>query len=145
MNDKTLHAARLLQTQVKDEWSWFRGKKNAVLHLRIESDLMDRLKAEAKAHKLSLSDFVRMRLVESLSTPAPNADTPEFLSTTTAWTEAVVMHDTTCAACGEPMPRGTRAWLAHGPPPPPRMICGACQETLLTEPGETNDNPLGDE
>src|SRR5690606_18921047 len=121
MSRDTLHKARQLQQQVEERWARLKGKKNAVLHLRIETELMERIKAEAAAHKLSLSDFVRLRLVEGLGKPVANDRTPDLLSETTAWSEAVVMHAAECALCGVSLGKGARAWLAHGPPPPARM------------------------
>lgn len=145
MNNSSLGAARRLQIQMEDQWARRKGRKDAVLHLRIEADIVARVKLEAKAQKLSVSDYVRMRLIDGFSAPVDAPGAPEFLLVTTAWTDAVIMQDCPCAICGEEMPRGTKAWLATGPPPPSRLVCASCYENVLSDTENESPTPEGDE
>jgi len=130
MNHDTLQAARRLQRQVEDQRARRRGAKDAVLHLRIEKEVMDRIKSEARLRKLSISDLVRACLSEHFPKAAETNGQPEFLQATYAWSDAVVMRDSPCAVCGAPLARGTSARLANGPPPPARLVCGPCYDAI---------------
>lgn len=143
VNDEMLRQARRLQAQVERQRSRRREKKDAVLHLRLEADLMERVKFEAKAHGMSVSDFVRVHLLAGLAAPASDG-APAFLAQTSAWTDAVVMRAGSCAVCNDLMPKGARARLANGPPPPARLICGDCYERLLAESVEDAEPHGGD-
>ncbi len=133
MKRDRLSAARKLQVQVEDQWASRRSRKDGVLHLRIEASIVERVKLEAQAHDLSVSDYVRMRLVEGFGVSSDTPQRPDFLLDTFAWTDAVILQDRTCAICATTLPRGTQAWLAAGPPPPVRFICEACYKNVLSE------------
>ncbi len=146
MTSDSHRAAKQLQHEVeKQRQAERRLKKDAVLHLRIEGEVMDRIKAEAKARDMSLSDLVRCHLLERFSEPPAGENAPEFLRATSAFSEVDVLQDSHCALCGEAMPRGASARLAHGPPPPARFICANCYDGLQTEPEDQPEPAPGDE
>ena len=127
-------AARQLQQEVENQkWAERKLKKDAVLHLRVERDIMDRIKAEAAARDMSVSDLVRCHLVERFSGNHPCEGSPDFLLTTTAFTDVVIVRDTRCAVCDHVLLRGASAQLACGPPPPPRLVCGNCYDGLQSQ------------
>jgi len=123
-------AARQLRREAKRQEE--AERKDAVLHLRIEGALMARIKAEAREREMSISDLVRGHLSEHFGTPDPAATgaNPEFLATTYAWVDVNVARDSRCGVCKKPVPTGSHAWMAQGPPPPPRVVCGSCYDTL---------------
>jgi len=134
-------AARQLQHEVKTKRRAERRlRKDAVLHLRIEGEIMDRIKAEAAARDMSVSDLVRCHLLERFSEPLPSEGTPEFLLATTAFSDVEVLQETHCAICDELMPRGTNVRMAHGPPPPARLICAPCYDALQSESEDQPEN-----
>lgn len=92
--------------------------------------MMDRIKAEAADRDMSVSDLIRGHLVERFSDPRPSEGMREFLSATLAFSDVAIMKDSPCAACGRELVRGASARLAHGPFPPPRLVCGNCYDTL---------------
>jgi hypothetical protein len=127
-------AARQLQRDVeKQRWAERKHKKDAVLHLRIEGDVMDRIKVEAAAREMSVSDLVRCHLVERFSETCSSGGSREFLLTTSAFSDVVIMKDSRCAVCGRVLLRGTSARLAYGPPPPARLVCGDCYDGLQSQ------------
>ncbi len=127
MKQDDLKAARQLQQQVeKKRWMERKAKKDAVLHLRVEEDVMDRIKAEALARNMSVSDLVRCHLDERFSDTRTCDGIPEFLLATTAFSEVKIMRDSRCAVCDKTLPCGASAQLACGPPPPLRMVCDKC-------------------
>ncbi len=121
-------AARQLRRDVRRQEE--AERKDAVLHLRIEGGLMARIKAEAQDRDMSVSDLVRGHLSEHFQAPQPDPAAPEFLATTCAWVDVNVARDARCAVCKKPLPAGSHAWMAQGPPPPPRVVCGTCYDTL---------------
>ena len=121
-------AARQLRRDVKRQEE--AERKDAVLHLRIEGGLMARIKAEAHERGVSLSDLVRGHLSEHFQEPDPGTSAPEFLGTTHAWVDVNVARDARCAVCKKGLPAGSHGWMAQGPPPPPRVVCGTCYDTL---------------
>jgi len=138
--------ARKLQRDVeKHRQAKRRLRKDAVLHLRIEGDVMDRIKAEAEAREMSVSDLVRCYLVERFSEARSGEGTPEFLLATSAFSEVEVVHESQCAICDEVMPCGANARLAHGPPPPERLVCANCYDNLQTLSEEQPEPTSGDE
>jgi len=135
VNNDKLKAARQLQREVERKlWAERKLKKDAVLHLRIEGGIMDRIKAEAELRDMSVSDLVRCYLTERFSELPTTDDLPDFLLVTSAFSEVVVTNNTNCAACDQVLERGTCAHLAHGPFPTPRMICTTCYTTLREQP-----------
>ncbi|MDQ1256498.1 MAG: hypothetical protein QG656_1094 [Candidatus Hydrogenedentes bacterium] len=131
MNPSNQEAARQLQRDVERQlWAQRRLKKDAVLHLRVESDIMDRIKAEASARDMSVSDLVRCYLIERFSGTGVAEGLPDFLREVLAFSDVAVVNDSPCAACGQVLPRGTNARLAHGPLPPARLVCGNCYDGL---------------
>lgn len=131
MKQDSLKAALKLRQEVeKKKWAERKLKKDAVLHLRVEGDIMDRIKAEAAAREMSVSDLVRCHLVERFSGAPPVDGSPEFLLATTAFMEVVTMGANHCAVCDEVIPHSTRTRLACGPPPPARLVCGNCYDDL---------------
>lgn len=142
MKHDSLGAARRLLWDVEKHQHAGRGcRKDAVLHLRIEGGVMDRIKAEAAARNLSVSDLVRGHLAEHFSEARGTGGLPDFLAATSAFSEVAVMRESPCAVCGEILPRGAPARLAHGPFPAPHLVCAACHDALHRE-LETRDNPL---
>jgi hypothetical protein len=130
MNPQTVQAARQLQRQVEQQRALLKSAKNAVLHLRIEEAVMERIKAEAALRKMSVSDLVRCHLAEHFAPDSGDGEAPAFLRETFAWSDAVIMQDSQCALCQRAMPRGTNARLANGPPPPARLVCGPCYDGI---------------
>ena len=121
-------AARQLRREVKRQEE--AERKDAVLHLRIEGGLMARIKSEASDRGMSVSDLVRGHLSEHFQAPEPGTTGPDFLGTTYAWVDVNVARDARCAVCKKELPSGSHAWMAQGPPPPPRVVCGTCYDTL---------------
>lgn len=129
-----LKAARQLQRDVKKQRRAERKlKKNAVLHLRVEGDIMERIKVEAAARDMSVSDLVRGHLAECFSVTYPCKDSPDFLLATTAFSDVVIVRDSRCAVCDQILSRGKHAMLAYGPPPPERLVCGKCFDDLQSQ------------
>jgi hypothetical protein len=127
-------AARHLQLEVEKHRRTLRKLiKDAVLHLRIERDIMKRIKAEAEAREMSISDLVRTYLVERFSENRAEEGSPKFLLATSAFSDVEVIQDTHCAICDELITRGTHARLAHGPSPPERMVCPNCYDNLQSQ------------
>ncbi len=146
MKDDNRKAARQLQREVEELRRAERKlKKDAVLHLRIEGAVMDRIKAEAAARDMSVSDLVRCHLVERFSEPRGSEGSPEFLLATSAFSDVAVMQDAECAMCGKAMPCGTSARLAHGPPPPARLLCGDCYEGIQSQLEDRHESAPGEE
>ncbi len=146
MNNDKLKAARQLQREVERKlWAERKLKKDAVLHLRIEGGIMDRIKAEAELRDMSVSDLVRCYLTERFSELPTTDDLPDFLLVTSAFSEVVVTNNTNCAACDQVLERGTCAHLAHGPFPTPRMICTTCYTTLREQLDNQNNLEQGEE
>lgn len=134
MNNDILLRARQLQRQVEVHQSQLRETKDAVLHLRIESEVMERIKAEAQRQKLSVSDLVRRHLAAHFAVNTPAEGVQAFLASTFAWSDAVLSQDTRCAVCGAFLARGSHARLANGPPPPARLVCDTCFEQFQQQP-----------
>lgn len=143
MKPDSLKAARRLLWDVERHQAPARGcRKDAVLHLRIEGGVMERIKAEAAARNLSVSDLVRGHLSEHFAESKPEeAGAPAFLLAATAFSGAAVLRENPCAACGKAVGRGGRAFLAHGPFPAPQLVCGDCHDALQEE-LETRENSL---
>ncbi len=142
MKQDSLKAAHRLLWDVEKHQHAGRGsRKDAVLHLRIEEAVMDRIKAEAAARNLSVSDLVRGHLAEHFAENHAAAGLPDFLAAAAAFSEAAVMRDSPCAVCGEILPRGASAFLAHGPFPAPHLVCVSCHDALHRE-LETRGNSL---
>jgi hypothetical protein len=120
-------------------------KKDAVLHLRVESDIMDRIKTEASARDMSVSDLVRCYLVERFSETCVDKGLPEFLQGVSAFSDVVVVNNSRCAICEQVLPRGTNARLAHGPLPPARLVCGNCYDGLQSYSEEEHVPSAGEE
>lgn len=145
MKQDNLKAARRLQQEVEKKKRMERRlRKDAVLHLRVEGDIMDRIKAEAAARNTSVSDLVRCHLGERFTENVPCGDTPEFLLATTAFTGVEIMRDSRCAVCDEVLPRGMNVRLACGPPPPPRLVCGKCYDGIQSQFEEQQELSEGD-
>jgi hypothetical protein len=146
MKHDSSRAARQLERDViRQRLAARRLKKDAVLHLRIEGTVMARIKAEAEARAMSVSDLVRNYLVERYSEPRPCDGAPGFLLATTAFSDVELNQDTHCAICDEIMLRGTRARLAHGPSPPERLVCTHCYESLQSQTEDHAAPAPGDE
>lgn len=107
--------------------------KDAVLHLRIERETVKRIKAEAKARQMSVSDLVRRHLAEHFPPTENQPERPAFLAVTFAWADVVVAQETRCAKCGKSLPAQSHGWLAQGPPPPTRILCGTCYDQFQKE------------
>ncbi len=138
-------AAKQLERDVKEQrWAQRKLKKDAVLHLRVESDIMERIKAEAAARDMSVSDLVRCHLEERFSETPTGEGAPEFLRSTTAFSDVMVMRNGRCAVCNQVLARGTNVRLAHGPPPPQRLVCGNCYERLQSQFEDQPETSLGD-
>jgi hypothetical protein len=130
---KDFSAAKRLQRDIEKHRCFKRKlKKDAVLHLRIEGEIMERIKDEAKIREISISDLIRGYLVERFSVPPVTGEIPAFLSETNAFSNVIVMKNGSCAACGHALAMGASAHLAHGPFPLPHFVCGNCYETLKT-------------
>ena len=110
-----------------------KARKDAVLHLRIEGEVMERIKVEAEARDMSVSDLVRSHLAEHFPAAAETPDRPAFLAVTYAWVDVVLAQGTRCATCRKALPPHTHARLAQGPPPPTRVVCGTCYDGLQAE------------
>ena len=121
-------AARQLRRDVRRQEE--AERKDAVLHLRIEGGLMARIKSEAEERGMSVSDLVRGHLSEHFRAPESGFAGPEFLAATYAWVDVSVARESRCAICKKELPAGSHAWMAQGPPPPPRVVCGTCYDTL---------------
>lgn len=146
MNNDNLKAAKRLQREVERKlWAERKLKKDAVLHLRIEANVMDRIKAEATFRDMSVSDLVRCYLTERFSEIPTTDDLPDFLLVTSAFSEVVVTNNTNCSACDHMLERGTGAHLAHGPFPTPRMVCTTCYTTLREQLDNQNNVEQGEE
>ncbi len=146
MKHDNLKAARQLQQEVeKKRWMERKIKKDAVLHLRVESDILDQIKAEAAARDMSVSDLVRCYLVERFSSTDLSDGQPGFLLATTAFTDVVTLQDSRCAVCDKALPRGENVRLACGPPPPPRLVCDNCYTNIQSQLEEQHDLSQGDE
>ena len=126
-----MKAARQLQQQVeKKRWMERKARKDAVLHLRVEEDVVERIKTEAAARNMSVSDLVRCHLGEWFSDKRICDGIPEFLLATIAFTDVEIIRDARCAVCDKTLPRGANARLACGPPPPLRMVCDKCYDGI---------------
>ena len=146
VSNDNLKAAKRLQREVERKlWAERKLKKDAVLHLRIEGSVMDRIKAEATLRDMSVSDLVRIYLTEQFSETVTSNDMPEFLLATSAFSEVVVINSNHCAACNQMLERGTCAHLAHGPFPTPRLVCGNCFETFQEQLDKQNQTEQGEE
>jgi hypothetical protein len=121
-------AARQLRRDAKRQED--AERKDAVLHLRIEGALMARIKSEARERDMSISDLVRGHLAEHFQADEADPVGPEFLKATYAWVDVNVARDSRCAICKKAVTAGSHAWMAQGPPPPPRVVCGTCYDTL---------------
>jgi len=124
---------RAVQQLRRDARKQRKRPKDAVLHLRIEEETMARIKAEAKARQMSISDLVRGHLAKHFAPSEKESDQPAFLAATFAWADVVVAQETRCAKCGKALPGQSHGWLAQGPPPPTRIVCGTCYDTFQTE------------
>jgi hypothetical protein len=135
MNNTTRSLARAILHEVDARHRAQRKlRKDAVLHLRIERDLMERIKAEAQAAKVGISDLVRNRLAALFAEkPAPQAQTSGVFSDTLVWSSGVAVRPAACAGCGAPLAAGAAVWLAHGVAPPARLACDSCHETALAD------------
>jgi hypothetical protein len=120
-------------------------RKDAVLHLRIEGDVMERIKIEAEARGMSVSDLVRSHLAEHFPAATETPDRPAFLAETYAWVDVVVAQETKCATCRKALPPRTHARLAQGPPPPTRVVCGTCYDRLQAEQAHDDEPPEPEE
>lgn len=139
-------AARQLQRDVKmQRLAERRLRKDAVLHLRIEREVMARIKAEAEARDMSLSDLVRCHLLERFCKTRAGEGTPEFLLATSAFSGVEVLQNSHCAICDELIPGGASARLAHGPPPPARLVCTNCYDGLQSQSEDQPEPAPGDE
>lgn len=146
MKQDGLRAIRQLERDViRQRLASRKHKKDGVLHLRIECPVLARIKAEAVARAVSVSDLVRYFLGERFPEPRPCDGVPEFLSATTAFSDVELIQGTGCAICGEIMPRGTRARLAHGPSSPERLVCPHCHESLQSQTEDQAAPAPGDE
>ena len=146
MNNDKLKAARKLQREVERKlWAERKLKKDAVLHLRIEARVMDRIKTEAELRDMSVSDLVRCYLTDRFSETSTTDNLPDFLLITSAFSEVVVTNNTNCAACDQILDRGTCAHLAHGPFPTPRLVCASCYTTLQEQLDNQNNVEQGEE
>ena len=146
MKQDRLNAARILRQEVeKKKWAERKLRKDAVLHLRVEGDIMDRIKAEAAAREMSVSDLVRCHLVERFSGPPSEGGSPEYLLAANAFTDVVAMGENYCAVCNTVIPHGSKTRLACGPPPPARLVCGKCFDDLQSEIEERNKLSEGEE
>lgn len=138
-------AARRLQRDVqKHRCGRRKHRKDSVLHLRIEGDVMDRIKAEAAVREESVSDLIRSCLNERFPETRTSGALPDFLHTTAAFSDVVIMRDTRCVVCDQALPHGTHAMLAYGPPPPERLVCATCYAELQSQP-EKQHKPSGGE
>ena len=145
MTYESRKAARQLERDVKKQrWAQRKLKKDAVLHLRVESDIMDRIKAEAAAQDMSVSDLVRCHLEERFSAPPISEGAPVFLRSTSAFSDVMVMRNGCCAVCSQVLPRGTNVRLALGPPPPERLVCGNCYDGLQSQFEDQPETSLGE-
>lgn len=134
MKQSTQRAAKQLRRDVKKQLrETGRSRKDAVIHLRIEHEIVKRIKEEAKACKMSVSDLVRRHLVELFPASEDGPATPAFLAATFAWVDVVAAQETRCAKCGKGLPAQSRGWLAQGPPPPTRIVCGTCYDGFQAE------------
>lgn len=137
--------AKQLERDVKKQrWAQRKLKKDAVLHLRVESDIMDRIKAEAAARDMSVSDLVRCHLAERFSETRTSKDSPEFLRSTSAFSDVMIMRNGRCAVCDQVLVRGTTVRLAHGPPPPERLVCANCYDGLQSQFEDQHETSLGE-
>ena len=141
MSDSSAAAARELRRNVKRQGRG-RGRasrKDAVLHLRIEADIMKRIKSEAKASGVGISDLVRRHLAEHFRPNHSSGDSsglnsrgaPDFIKDTYAWTEIVLAKETRCAVCNSLLAAGDNAHLPQGPPPPAKIVCDKCHGQLV--------------
>jgi hypothetical protein len=115
-----------------------RHKKGSVLHLRIEDDLMARIKQEAKAREMSISNLVRNYLAIHFGPGPEESERPAFLDETYGWGDVVLARDTHCVLCEKDLPAYSHAWIAQGPPPPVRTICGDCYDEMKLRTFETD-------
>ena len=146
MKHDSRKAARQLQREVeRQRRAERRLRKDAVLHLRIEGEVIARIKAEAAARDMSVSDLVRCHLAERFSGSRAGEGTPEFLLATSAFSDVEIVQDSHCAICGEIMARGASARLAHGPPPPARLVCANCYDGLQSQCEDQPEPAPGDE
>lgn len=146
MKPDSLKAARRLLWDVEKHCRGDgRSRKDAVLHLRIEGEVMERIKAEAAARNLSVSDLVRGHLAEHFAAARPEGGAqPAFLLSVAAFSKASVTRESPCAACGVTLVRGVRAFLAHGPFPAPQLVCGDCHGALQQELETRGGSPSGE-
>lgn len=133
MNNTTRSLARAILQEVDARHRARRKlRKDAVLHLRVEGELMERIKAEARAAKVGISDLVRNRLALLFaSTPTPPAEAAAVFADTLAWSSGISVRAAACAGCGTSLAAGTAVWLAHGESGPTRLACDACHEAAL--------------
>lgn len=105
-------------------------RKGSVLHLRIEDDLLERIKQAAKTREMSISNLVRSYLAMHFGPGPGEGKRPAFLDATDGWSDVVVARDARCALCGKDLPAFSHAWIAQGPPPPAQTICGGCYDAI---------------
>lgn len=146
MNKENLKAAKRLQREVEKKRRAERKlKKDAVLHLRIEGNIMERIKTEATLRDMSISDLVRCYLTERFSDRPTDDNIPDFLLMTTAFSEVTVTNNINCFTCNEMLARGTNAHLAHGPFPIPHLVCSNCYSTLQEQLDNQDNIEQGEE
>ncbi|HDP35003.1 MAG TPA: hypothetical protein ENN29_07845 [Candidatus Hydrogenedentes bacterium] len=146
LKHENLKAARRLQREVEKKlWAKRKRKKDAVLHLRVEGSVMNRIKSEAAALDMSVSDLVRHYLTEHFREEGASGGMSEFLFASSAFSEVVIVNDNHCAVCDRTLHRGARAYLAHGPFPASPLVCGSCYKTLQQQLDNQNKSDEGEE
>ena len=122
--------ARQIQREMERER---KSKKDDVLHLRIEAEVVKRIKSEAHARQMSVSDLIRRHLAEHFQPDEGKSDAMKLLAGTLAWADMVVARATPCAMCGKVCSVQSHAWLAQGTPPPARIVCGSCYDEIQVQ------------
>ena len=106
---------------------------------------MDRIKAEATVREISVSDLIRFYLNERFAETRTSGTMPDFLHTTSAFSDVVIMRDSRCVVCDHVLPRGAHAMLAYGPPPPERLVCAKCYDDLQSQSEKQHEPSEGKE
>lgn len=146
MKRTDVKAARRLQRDVeKHRCGRRKRRKDSVLHLRIEGDVMDRIKAEATVMEESVSDLIRSCLNERFPETRTSGTLPDFMHMTAAFSDVVIMRDSRCVVCDQDLPRNAHAMLACGPPPPERLVCTKCYDDLQSQSEKQHETSEGEE
>ena len=105
-------------------------KKDAVLHLRIERIVMEKIKEKALQMGMSVSDMIRRHLSDHFLDIEEKSFHSAFLKLTYAWVDVVLARESKCAICKNNIDAYEKAWLAQGPPLPSPVVCSRCHSGL---------------